>query len=175
MIVKVCGITNEADAEAAIEAGADALGFNFWPKSPRYVEEQPWMRELLVTKVGIFVGDANPPAWLDVAQVYGPASPANVRIWRAVKPGQPMESAEAFVMDVSEGAGKTFDWALAAGLPAKIVLAGGLHAGNVAEAIRTAQPWGVDACSLLEVSPGRKDPAKVRDFVAAAHEGFRSL
>lgn len=175
MIVKICGITNQADAEAAIEAGADALGFNFWPKSPRFVEQQPWMRDLPVTKVGIFVGDVDPPPWLDVAQVYGPASPANVRVWRAVKPGEPLASAEAFVLDVSEGTGQTFDWSLAAGLPAKIVLAGGLHAGNVAEAIRAARPWGVDACSMLESSPGRKDHAKMRDFIAAAQEGFRSI
>lgn len=175
MIVKVCGITNEADAEAAIGAGADALGFNFWPQSPRFVEERPWMHDLPVTKVGIFVGEAAPPPWLDVAQIYGSSAPKNVRVWRAVKPGQPMESAEAFVMDVSEGAGRTFDWTLAAGLPEKIVLAGGLHAGNVIEAIRTARPWGVDACSLLEASPGKKDTAKVRDFIAAAREGFRSL
>ena len=175
MMVKICGITTEADAEAAISAGADALGFNFWPKSPRHVEDQDWMHSLPVTKVGIFVGAAEPPSWLDVAQIYGSASPASIRVWRAVKPGEPMESAEAFVMDVSEGAGRTFDWKLAAGLPEKIVLAGGLHAGNVAEAIRTAQPWGVDACSLLESSPGRKDLSKVRDFIAAAREGFRSL
>lgn len=175
MMVKICGITNEADAAAAIEAGADALGFNFWPKSPRYVEDQPWMRELPVTKVGIFVASADPPPWLDVAQVYGAAAPAKVRVWRAVKPGDPLEPAEAYVMDVSEGAGRAFDWRLAAGLPGKIVLAGGLHAGNVGEAIRTARPWGVDACSLLESAPGRKDHAKVRDFIAAAREGFRSL
>lgn len=175
MIVKICGITSPADAEAAIEAGADALGFNFWPKSPRFVKQQPWMRDLPVIKVGIFVGDVDPPPWLDVAQVYGPAAPANVRVWRAVKPGEPMVSAEAFVMDVSEGTGRTFNWSLAAGLPAKVVLAGGLHAGNVAEAIRAARPWGVDACSMLESSPGRKDHAKVRDFVAAAQEGFRSI
>jgi phosphoribosylanthranilate isomerase len=175
LIVKVCGITNEADAQAAIEAGADALGFNFWPKSPRFVEDQPWMRDLRVTKVGIFVAEAKPPEWLDVAQVYGADAPANFRIWRAVKPGEPMDGAEAFVMDVSEGAGRTFDWRLAAGLPAKIVLAGGLQAENVGEAIRTARPWGVDACSLLESSPGRKDIGKMRDFIVAAREAFGSL
>jgi phosphoribosylanthranilate isomerase len=175
VIVKVCGITNEADASAAIDAGADALGFNFWPKSPRFVEDQAWMHELPITKVGIFVGKALPPDWLDVAQVYGSALPEYVRVWRAVKPGDPLEGAEAFVMDVSEGTGRTFDWALAADLPAKIVLAGGLDAGNVGDAIRTARPWGVDACSRIESAPGRKDHGRLREFVAAAKEGFRGL
>ena len=172
MVVKVCGITNEADARAAIEAGATALGFNFWPKSPRFVEPQPWMRDLPITKVGIFVGPVTQMEGLDVVQVYGDDSPAGVRVWRAVKPGAARTNAEAYVMDVSEGTGKTFDWALAAGLPERIVLAGGLNASNVAEAIRAARPWGVDACSGIEAAPGKKDHAKMRDFVAAAREGL---
>lgn len=172
MIVKVCGITNEADALAAVEAGADAIGFNFWPKSPRYVEAQPWMAALPVVKVGIYVGEADPVDWLDVAQVYGRNVTTQIRTWRGVKPGDPLEDAEAFVMDVSEGTGKTFDWTLAAGLPARIVLAGGLDASNVQRAIRVAKPWGVDACSKIEASPGRKDHTRMREFIVSAREGF---
>lgn len=172
MIVKVCGITNESDAWNAIEAGATAIGFNFWPRSPRYVEPQDWMRGLPVLKVGVFVGKVAHADGLDIVQVYGDDSPASVRIWRAVKPGASMNGAEAYVMDISEGTGTVFDWSIAAGSPQRIVLAGGLDASNVIEAIRTARPWGVDACSRLESSPGKKDHAKVRDFVVAAREGF---
>ncbi len=173
MIIKVCGITNEEDALAAIDAGASALGFNFWSGSPRYATDQPWMRTLPVMKVGVFVGEASPPGWLDVAQIYGDASPDGIPVWRAVKPGDRLAGGEAYVMDISEGNGKTFDWSLAANLPAKIVLAGGLEPANVATAIATARPWGVDACSKLESAPGRKDHARMRDFILAAREGFR--
>ncbi len=170
MIVKVCGITNETDAQAAVEAGADALGFNFWPRSPRFVTPQPWMFSLPVTTVGIYVGEARIVNGLSVAQIYGAPEPSGVRIWRAVKPGEPRRDAEAFVMDVSEGTGRTFDWSLAAGATERIVLAGGLGPENVAEAIRIAQPWGVDACSRLESAPGKKDIVKMREFIAAAKQ-----
>jgi phosphoribosylanthranilate isomerase len=175
VIIKICGITNEADAWMAIEAGATALGFNFWPKSPRFVEPQDWMRQLPVLKVGVFVGAVTNTETIDVAQIYGDKSPDGLRVWRAVKPYAPRNGAEAYVMDVSEGTGKTFDWKLAQGLHEKIILAGGLDASNVMDAIREGRPWGVDSCSRLESSPGRKDAVKVREFVAAAKEGFRFL
>ena len=171
-IIKVCGITREADAWAAVEAGATAIGFNFWPGSPRYVPPQNWMWSLPVCKVGIFVGEV-PETWgLDVAQIYGDACPAGVRIWRGVKPGAARQGAEAYVWDVSEGTGRAFDWSLAHGLPERIVLAGGLDGSNVGAAIAAARPWGVDACSRLEAAPGVKDPVKVRAFVNAAKEAF---
>jgi phosphoribosylanthranilate isomerase len=66
------------------------------------------------------------------------------------------------------GTGKTFDWTRARGLAARVVIAGGLDETNVRAAIAAAQPWGVDACSRLELSPGRKDPHKVRNFIRAA-------
>ena len=80
-------------------------------------------------------------------------------------------SAEAAVIDTPAGperggTGRTFDWTLAAQLPGRIVLAGGLGPDNVADAIRAVRPWGVDACSRLESSPGRKDAEKVRAFIA---------
>lgn len=172
MIIKVCGITNEEDALQAIEAGANALGFNFYPKSPRFVQPQAWMWKLPVLKVGIFVGEAQALPGLDVLQIYGDGAPESVRVWKAVRPGANRSAAEAYVLDISEGTGKTFDWSLAADATDKIIIAGGLDVSNVVEAIRIARPWGVDSCSRLEVSPGKKDPVKVREFVAAAREGF---
>jgi len=66
------------------------------------------------------------------------------------------------------GTGKIFDWARTRGLPKKIILAGGLDGTNVRRAIEAAQPWGVDACSRIEKSPGVKDHAKMKEFVEAA-------
>jgi phosphoribosylanthranilate isomerase len=120
---------------------------------------------------------------LDIMQIHGETPlPARRRVWKAlgVKPGFRAEQldgyeAEAFVLDapapedgVHGGTGKTYDWRLVAGIPKKVVLAGGLDAENVREAIRTARPWGVDASSRLESAPGRKDHRKMAAFIEAA-------
>jgi phosphoribosylanthranilate isomerase len=68
--------------------------------------------------------------------------------------------------------GVRFDWQLARGVAEKVIVAGGLDASNVADAIRAAQPWGVDASSRLESAPGIKDHEKVRQFVKAAQEAL---
>jgi phosphoribosylanthranilate isomerase len=195
MIIKVCGITNREDAEAAAEAGADALGFNFWPGSPRYLSPEMAGRVIeaaRVLKVGVFVDETAErieammrEMRLDVAQVHGGLDrPPGVRHWRALPPSAPglravLEhlDAEAALVDTPSGAqqggtGRTFDWSLAAGLPGRIILAGGLGPDNVAEAIRTVRPWGVDACSRLESRPGRKDHEKVRAYVEAARKAY---
>jgi phosphoribosylanthranilate isomerase len=76
---------------------------------------------------------------------------------------------EAILLD-GEKNGVSFDWKLARGAAEKVIVAGGLDACNVAEAIRIAEPWGVDASSKLESAPGIKDHDKVRAFVKAARE-----
>jgi phosphoribosylanthranilate isomerase len=90
-------------------------------------------------------------------------------VWRAFRGPvtQPVEDAEAILLD-SPKTGVPFDWRSARGAAERVIVAGGLDALNVAEAIRIAEPWGVDASSRLESSPGIKDHAKVRDFVKAA-------
>jgi phosphoribosylanthranilate isomerase len=194
MMVKICGITNREDALAAAEGGAAALGFNFYPKSPRYISpiEAARIAEALPTgvwKVGVFVNpSAQDLAWvseaagLDVVQLHGDHAPAALapRVWRAfhVDPSfntAQMEAydAEAYLLDAPSaelygGTGKTFDWPLAANTGKRIILAGGLDADNVRAAIRAARPWGVDACSRLEVSPGRKDHVEMARFLKAA-------
>lgn len=196
MIVKVCGITNRDDALLAVEAGASALGFNFYPKSPRFLEPEQAARiiELLPTtiwKVGVFVNEAPARvaevtrlAGLDVAQLHGDEGiegiPAGIRVWKAlaVIPDFRLTlldtfPVEAFLLDSRApgqygGTGRSFDWTAVRGSRHKIVLAGGLDASNVRAAIDAAQPWGVDACSRLESSPGRKDSERVRAFVRAA-------
>lgn len=196
MMVKVCGITRREDALVAAEAGASAIGFIFYPKSPRYVtpaKAAELSEGLDLLKVGVFV-DESPEhieevmrqAKLDVAQIYGqlPAQ-FKVRVWQAIRvaesgtfPCNP-DRGEALFLD-SAANGVPFDWEFAKfmkeqnqaifGLEQKVIIAGGLNASNVAEAIRIAQPWGVDASSGLEISPGIKDHEKVRKFVNAAQE-----
>jgi phosphoribosylanthranilate isomerase len=181
MIIKVCGITRREDALVAFEAGASALGFIFYPKSPRYVTPSAAAalgEGLAAWKVGIFV-DESPAAieavmreaQLDVAQVYGSAIPEHARVWKAFRPADSVTAngAEAILLD-GPANGISFDWKIARDPDRKIIVAGGLDASNVAEAIRIAQPWGVDASSKLESAPGIKDREKVRAFVKAAQE-----
>lgn len=170
MMIKVCGITRREDALAAAEAGASAIGFIFYPKSPRYItpERAAELGEgLKLWKVGIFVnespvtvGAVMRAAKLDVAQLYGGEAPAGVRVWQAFRVTESFQpprdgGAEAILLDgVKNGA--PFDWKLARGMGGKVIVAGGLNAENVAEAIRIAQPWGVDASSSSNPRPASR-------------------
>lgn len=203
MMIKICGITRREDALAAVEAGASAIGFIFYPKSPRYVTPEK-ARELgqgvTALRVGVFV-DESPASIedvmrvskLDVVQIYGGSVSAGTRVWRAFR--MPVESSDIVetVMELEEDGvfsnadavlldgpanGVSFDWEFARGLrdalrdepgaSARVIIAGGLDASNVAEAIRAAAPWGVDASSRLESAPGIKEHKKVREFIRAA-------
>jgi phosphoribosylanthranilate isomerase len=184
MMVKVCGITRREDALVAAEAGASAIGFIFYPQSPRYIapERAAALGEGLdLWKVGIFV-DESPvtveavmrAAHLDVAQIYGGGAPAGARVWKAFRvagsfDGGFGDGAEAVFLDSAKN-GLSFDWKLARNAGPKVIVAGGLDASNVAAAIDAARPWGVDASSKLESAPGIKDHDKVRAFVKAARE-----
>jgi phosphoribosylanthranilate isomerase len=196
MMVKICGITNREDAEAAADAGASAIGLNFYRHSPRYLS--PTGAAIIagkipagVLKVGVFV-EEHPDTiarialetGLDVAQLHGDASCPTLPVWRALPIREAVEvswfaddTAEAFLLDTPSGAlhggtGKTFRWALAreAGelTSKKIIVAGGLDETNVQQAIEEARPWGVDVCSRIESEPGRKDHVKMRKFIQAA-------
>ena len=104
----------------------------------------------------------------------GAASFRATRVWRAFRVADAFggwlgEGAEAMLLDGAKN-GMSFDWSLARGAAQKVIVAGGLDASNVAEAIRIAEPWGVDASSKLETAPGIKDHDKVRAFVKAARE-----
>jgi phosphoribosylanthranilate isomerase len=181
-MVKVCGITRREDAEVAVHAGASALGFVFVSSSPRCVtpvQAAALGDGLAVWKVGIFAGETAASieavmrtARLDIAQIYGGEAPQSARVWKAFRvAGKPeavgQDSCEAVLLDGLAN-GRSFDWTLARGVGDKIIVAGGLDASNVADAIRAARPWGVDACSGLESGPRIKDHEKVRRFVAAA-------
>jgi phosphoribosylanthranilate isomerase len=136
-------------------------------------------------RVGVFVHPTNPDlastSFLDVAQIHGRAAQTSLPIWKAVRAAEippPDATIQAWFLDTPTpafgGSGETFDWSLAAGFPNPKIVAGGLDAGNVAEAIRVARPWGVDSCSRLESAPGRKDHHRVAAFVTQALQEFHA-
>ena len=194
--MKICGITRLADALAAAQAGADAIGLVFYPPSPRYLgtERAVEIRDALppfVQAVALFV---NPDA-AQVAQVLGRVRPSmlqfhgeetpefcaqfGVPFIKAVrmKPGIdaleylrrfPRAAAWLFDSHVPEygGVGESFDWALVPVTERSVVLSGGLSQANVAAAIRRVRPWGVDVSSGVEAAKGIKDAAKIAAFIA---------
>jgi phosphoribosylanthranilate isomerase len=250
--VKICGITNLEDALAATEAGANALGFVFYPKSSRHVTVET-VRSIVaglpknVEKVGVFVNETVDDvrntvreAGLTTVQLSGDENTEFSRaLYRAFDNGakRPMifrcypakifdapgersvgwDPVRAGVVEPDEaykgkrvhkihvakngdlflethgfrpgvlsgvmldsatkhargGTGRTFDWERVqpwAGIInsiSKLIVAGGLHPGNVQEAIHLLHPWGVDVTSGVECEPGKKDPRKVRAFVKA--------
>jgi phosphoribosylanthranilate isomerase len=199
-ILKICGITNQLDATAAIEAGATAIGFNFYAASPRYVapELAAGIESAAgVRRVGVFVNEAPARveeiariARLDVAQLHGEETadryPHEISVWKAARVTADFSfaayrdaPAEALLLDgpageLYGGSGQVFDWRRAAESPLAIIVAGGLDASNVARAVELAHPWGVDACSRIESEPGKKDHKKMREFLRAAGAALRS-
>ena len=224
--IKICGNTSLGDAQLAVEAGADAVGFVFAP-SPRQVtaaEAAAIVRRLSpqIEKIGVFVDapleeiystvrasgltgvqlhfEAPSELPAKLRQRLGPS----LRILRVVhfEDGAAEQAAkqvaehsrnphvDAVLADSRTrasvgGTGVAFDWLSAAralrqaralhqdGEERKVVAAGGLNPANVAEAIATLRPWGVDVVSGVEEMPGRKDPEKLRAFVARARAAHR--
>jgi phosphoribosylanthranilate isomerase len=235
--VKICGMTNLEDALTAVEAGADAVGFVFYEKSPRNISVEA-AREIVeklperVEKIGVFVTGSEPepfevvfPAGLTGIQSYfpaesGAASGSTKATGRSLFPGRtrflmalperffdgnegirrlastfanwkknmpegvslPEGLMDTIVLDSGDlrqpgGTGRTFDWKKAVPIAdgmrqggVRLVVAGGLTAENVTEAIDILQPWGVDVASGVEAMPGKKNPEKIRAFVSAVRE-----
>lgn len=191
-VIKVCGITCAEDLATSIGAGANAIGFNFYPKSPRYIAPQAagqFEAPANVLRIGVFVNasaghltEVIQRARLDVVQLHGSFDfiPAHVRAWRSLPAGHsPEPGFEAYLLDAPTpeygGSGRTFDWSLAQAFPFPLIVAGGLDGDNVAHAIASLRPWGVDACSRLESSPGKKDTARVKAFVRSALHASQQL
>lgn len=194
--IKVCGITSEDDALLAVGLGADALGFVFAPSrrqmSVRAVRSIVDRLPSDVLTVGVFRDQAPTTVvetvnglGLGAVQLHGRESADDTRwvadrvpmVIRALPAGHPEVGqalgygAQLVLVDApSPGSGEVFDWRLAEGVvdPARLIVAGGLHPGNVADAIRHLRPFGVDVSSGVESAPGRKDPRLVAAFVAAA-------
>jgi phosphoribosylanthranilate isomerase len=210
--VKICGVTTPADARLAAECGADAVGLNFYPKSPRYIDPRA-AAELVrglgpfTAPIGVFVGtplrqacaiafqlglrgvqsypdgpadeDTFPFAHVPAFRVKDAASLADITryIEAARAAGRPPSAVlvDAYVEGRMGGTGHRPPWDLLAGFDPGIplILAGGLTPENVADAFRVVRPWGVDVASGVESAPGRKDPGKVRAFVANARAASR--
>jgi len=180
-----------------LDQGVDALGFNFYPPSPRYIrpaDARAIIRRLppFVVNVGLFV-NASPEevrenagvAGIQVVQLHGDESREYCRelsglpIIKALRIGkEPVEEhldeypVQAFLLDTRDdlffgGTGKSFDWSRAAEITKirPIILAGGLRPDNVRAAIRIVKPYGVDVCSGVESAPGKKDSAKLIEFM----------
>ena len=165
-VVKVCGLTQQDDVDAAVEAGADLLGFIHVPASPRFVEE-PLDTPDTVLAVSVFVEDTTETD-ADLVQFY-PESGGTVRGREALILRDGVEVAR--LLDQPWQERDPEHWQQAAQASGRVVLAGGLGPGNVREAIAAVRPWGVDASSSLEREPGRKDHDKVRAYVEAANVG----
>lgn len=197
--VKICGITNVADAELAVSLGAYALGFNLIPESKRFVPVEQAARLVQAVRgrvltIGV-VADRSRQQLLEIVehtgvdrlQLHGSEPPelvASLPIsFKAVRIAGPDDvvqarsfSCEPLLVDakvsgVLGGSGQTFDWSLVTELARlrPVVLAGGLQAANVDEAIRVVRPYAVDVASGVEdpVNPRAKDQAKLRQFFRA--------
>jgi len=240
--IKICGITNLEDALTAVEAGADALGFVFYEKSPRKIDLET-ARDIVaklperIEKVGVFVNgygfqpvdmsrevgltaiqNTIGPDWPNESQsrmvvaIGGFQRPS--KLFLAIPASLLLEDAyhlrrlgdsfshlrrdsaerypgydgcfDTFFLDSGTneqpgGTGRPFDWKKAERIAEemrasnlKLVVAGGLTAENVGEAMGTLKPWGVDVSSGVEARPGKKDPEKVRAFIAAVRQADKN-
>jgi phosphoribosylanthranilate isomerase len=203
VFVKVCGTTSEEDALLAVAMGADAVGFIFAPSvrqiAPGVAGDIAKRLPPEILTVGVF-RDESPQRVVEImestglraAQLHGRETPEQA-VWirrrvrtvikvfaagdRAVADGAAY-GADILMLDAATpGSGQVFDWRLAEDVPSgqRLLLAGGLGPDNVAEAIAQVNPWGVDAASGLEAAPGKKDPRKLRAFIAAAKGAARPV
>lgn len=187
--VKICGMTDDKAVRAAVDAGADAVGFVFHERSPRNlpVDLAKDLASLLPDNVVKVAVTMHPDAalWALIHEVLRPDAlqtdlddfeyldvADSVERWPVIREGSaPATLPAQFVYEGRRsGHGETVDWGVAAGLAGsgRMMLAGGLSADNVAEAIRIVRPFGVDVSSAVESSPGSKDPGKIKAFVEAA-------
>jgi indole-3-glycerol phosphate synthase len=162
-LVKVCGLTRQADVDAAVEAGADLVGFVFAEGSPRRAPAVLDVPEATLS-VAVHVGAATKTG-ADLVQLY-PDDGGTVRGRDAVLLRDGEEVAR--VLDLPWQGEDPEHWRNAAAADGRVMLAGGLGPENVRDAIEAVGPWAVDASSSLETEPGIKDHARVRAYVEAA-------
>ena len=201
--IKICGNTRGADVELAVELGADLLGFIF-TRSKRQVRVDDIKGVIAqvpagVERVGVFI-DETPEEISEVAQacgltaiqVYRPLTEKDRSLGLLLLPafrvqegedlaGLPLERGDhplfdTWIPDTIGGTGRAWAWpqAKAVARQYQVVVSGGLTPDNVDGAVRELHPWAVDVCSGVEAEPGRKDPAKLRAFVAAVRRVDRS-
>jgi phosphoribosylanthranilate isomerase len=192
--IKVCGLRTVEAIEAAVDAGADAVGFVFHEASPRNLSPEA-ARELAgavpsdVARVAVFrhpsqalldaVLEAVRPDWVqtdveDLARLRVPDTQRVLPVYRTGARLAPddVRGRRFLVESAHSGAGERADWDVAASLApvGELVLAGGLDARNVGEALAAVRPFGVDVSSGVERARGVKDPALIRAFVSTARK-----
>lgn len=195
--VKICGVCDPTAAQAAVDAGADLLGFHFC-SSPRRVTALE-AREIVATLaeprprlVGVFIDQLEAEVeevvelvGLDLIQLHG-SEPAGFRssrpVLKALKVRADQVAAsgawpdpillDSWSRDQRGGTGRTWDWEAARPLLAsrRVFVAGGLNPGNVGEVVRRYRPYGVDVSSGVEAAVRVKDPDLIRAFVQAVRE-----
>jgi len=196
--VKICGITTVDDAVTAARAGAAAIGLNFYSRSLRYVSVEQARAIVAalppeVCPVGVFVNetrghvvDVATTVGLRAVQLHGDESPADCTGWSIkvikalrVRDAASVEQAAAYPVDFilldayveghAGGTGRRFAWDLATRCDrSRLILAGGLTADNVADAVRAVRPYAVDVASGVERGPGIKDTQLIQRFIANA-------
>jgi len=198
--VKICGVTRAEDAELAAALGASAVGFVFWPRSPRFVEPSR-ARDIVrllppfVTPVGVFVDqpaghvkDVAAVVGLGAVQLHGNedvgySRAIGRRVIKAASVAQALLRSDYWPAEITllldaldperrGGTGQTVDWAAAATVAARrrVILAGGLRAENAVEAIQAVKPFAIDVSSGVESAPGIKDEGRLRALFAAVAE-----
>jgi phosphoribosylanthranilate isomerase len=194
--VKICGITELEDARDAALLGADAIGLNFCPNSPRYIEPSRAAKIIeklppFVTVVGIFLNHPDPQSLEDFAvsvglhavQLHGNETPDYCSMIQRVKVIKSFRVDSSFRVDTLRsygsgtflldgrvpGTGRAFDWELAFGANAfgSIIIAGGLTPDNVPAVVSTLHPFAVDVATGVESRRGKKDYDKMRRFIEA--------
>ena len=192
MRVKLCGLTHPDDVRAAVDAGADAIGIVFCARSKRYVADPAPLLAAAegVLRVAVFSRYRGEPVdGFDLVQAFAWDADCAAPRLHAVRDGQtlpprhpagpPCTPLGDLLLDSAAGggSGQRASVAQAVGLAQQrwLALAGGLNPDNVADAVRTVRPFAVDVSSGIEWSaPPRKDPARMRAFVRAAHLGASS-
>jgi phosphoribosylanthranilate isomerase len=191
-LVKICGVVDPANARLAVEMGADFLGLNFYPRSPRYVEVER-AREIAsavrgsgVKLVGVFVNRPAPEVeqiesevGLDLLQFSGDETPdeaapfagRSIKAFRGTDGTEEWVDAWAWLFDAPHGSlyggtGTAWNFQAVAGIAGerRVFIAGGLGPGNVRQAIEASRPYAVDVCSRVESAPGIKDPELLRQL-----------
>ncbi len=202
MFVKICGLSTEEHVNAAVDAGADAVGFVFADSvrrvSPAHAAHITNKVPVTIKKVAVMLHPSN-DEWRAVLRDFQPDIlqtdaedfanldvPDAVECWPVFREGNRVTgtlrvSLEVPVTYLYEGAksgqGETVDWSRAAEVATQgnMILAGGLGVANVAEAIAIVRPYGVDVSSAVESAPGKKDSEKIRDFISAAKAAGNNL
>lgn len=201
--VKICGITRGVDLQAAVAAGADALGFVFAQLSKRVLEPQQATdlvanAPAFVSRVGLFmdqgidtISSILDQVPLNLLQFHGQESGGFCRRFglpyiKAISMQSGLDvqrvadeygDAAALLLDSHQpggvgGTGQVFDWSAIPELPIPVILAGGLTAANVRQAVEQVKPWAVDVSSGVEDAPGRKNADRMREFIREAKREY---